>query len=356
MCTFADGGECLAARDLLPQLTSFCNKFFTFNNSALYMPKRLGNAMTEIYWKMCMDGVQNFLDFVKEQDLEPLSLTQSREVIRTRNYLKVSIRTTRQHIKICMDSLEYLHRVLEDIADNQEKINKNCSYQLPPQTITKYRWTKRDNDKPTQFCSICQVPCCQVCTWPMGHNESQCTYFHDGNNCPVCPKKCPKSAHQRWTEVDYQESYQETMQGVDIHKKDLFEEGEKDMNFAEELLAQKVQESEDVAQELLKAMQEVKELQGKLSAIALQPRMFTDMEYFDQMIQLEEDEKRPGWEERKADIETFRDEVLSLDEYSKVDDLTDLFPQYQAVIASATQERDKSESVDKKDKIQCNLM
>jgi len=359
MCTFADGGECLAATTMLPQLDCFCDQYFTFNNSALYTPKRVGNASTKMFWDLCMNSVKNFLEFVKEENSLPLSLTQSKEVIQTRDYLKASIQTTRKHIKSCMDGLEYLHRVLEDIANNEEKINLNGEYQLPPQTVKKWRWVKRSDAKPTQYCNTCQQPCCQVCAWPMGFDESQCTYFNGGRNCPSCPKKCPKSHHRRWVEVDYQEEYEETVQEVNVQKQNLFEEGVQQKSFAEQLLAQKVKESEDLAKQLLEAMQEVKESQSKLEEIAMKPKVFTDMEYFIQMIEQEEDEKKPGWEDRKSKLEGMRDEVAALDEYSKVENLNDLFPQYQAEIAAATQKRAKApvkQAGSKKDKRDCILM
>lgn len=334
MCTFADGGECLAATTMMPEMACLCDQYFTFNNSALYTPKRLGNPSTLMFWNMCMTSVKNFIKFVKDEAKPPMSLCQAKEVILTRDYLKASMATTRNHIKSCMDGLEYLHRVLDDIAKNEDKINMNGTYTLPPQMVTKLRWVKRDDAKPTQFCKTCQVPCCQVCAWPLGFDESQCTYFNSDPACPKCPGKCPKSAHKRWEEVDYQEKYEVEEKGVDIHKKNLFEQGKQQKSFAETLLAEKVAQSEALAKQLLQAMQSVKESQAKLEEIALKPKVFTDLQYFVQMIKTETNEKKAGWQKRVQNLEAMRDEVQSMQQYESVDNLQDLFPQYQAVIGA----------------------
>lgn len=331
MCTFADGSECLAARMLMPQLDCLCGCYFTFNNSALYTPQKLGNATTLMFWKMCMTSVKTFLKFITDESKPPLSMVQSKEVIQTREYLKVSIATTRTHINSCMRDLEYMHKVLKDIKENEDKINMNGTYTLPPQTVVKYRWVKRTDTKPTQFCKICQVPCCQICEWRMGEDLSPCTYFNRGP-CPVCPGHCPRSAHKRWVEVDYQEKYEEQVPGVDIHKKNMLEEGRRNKTFAEELLATKVSETEALAKELLAAMQRVKESQGKLEAIALKPKVFADMQYFEQMIKTENTDKKPGYEWRVAQLEAMREEIKALGEVQRVTDWKDLFPKYKEMI------------------------
>merc|ERR1712151_796067 len=127
-----------------------------------------------------------------------------------------------------------------------------------------------------------------------------------------------------------------------IHKKNMFEEGKQKKSFAEQLLATKVKESEDLAKQLLVAMQEVKENQAKLEQIALKPKPFTDLEYFEQMIKQEEDEKKPGWKERQAHLEAARDEVVALNKYSTVENLNELFPQYQAEIRAAVQKKGRT--------------
>jgi len=187
----------------------------------------------------------------------------------------------------------------------------------------------------------------------MGENESLCTYFNGGKNCPTCPGKCPKSHHRRWVEKDYQEKYEEQEEGIDVHKRDLLTEAQGKKTFAEQLLDTKVQESEALAKELLVSMQSVKENQKRLEEIALKPKVFTDMEYFAQMIKQEEEEKQPGWEQRKLRLETMRDEVLAIEQYSKVDNLNELFPQYQREIAEATKKRPKSQRAPGQSRADC---
>ena len=61
------------------------------------------------------------------------------------------------------------------------------------------------------MCNICKVTCCQICIWPQNETYSTCTYFNNGQGCPICPLKCPRSAHIRTNDVIVKEWVNETV-------------------------------------------------------------------------------------------------------------------------------------------------
>lgn len=76
MCTFADGGIPQAITTLENFLTF--EEYFPFNNSALYIPSHKGTTQTKFFWKMAMESVEKFSQFVIEKNRLPLSLTLSK--------------------------------------------------------------------------------------------------------------------------------------------------------------------------------------------------------------------------------------------------------------------------------------
>ena len=75
MCTFADDKTpaCLKA---IGNSIHF-DRYFVFNNSALYTPWDKGTNATKFYWKMAMESLQLFFEFVSNSATIPLSLKMS---------------------------------------------------------------------------------------------------------------------------------------------------------------------------------------------------------------------------------------------------------------------------------------
>lgn len=86
MCTFADGKPPLCLKTIQQEKILY-EKYFTFNNSALYTPSDQGDATTKFFWKMAMESVQLFGQYVIKSDRIPLSLTLSSSVLQARKYL-----------------------------------------------------------------------------------------------------------------------------------------------------------------------------------------------------------------------------------------------------------------------------
>mmetsp|Transcript_123545 Transcript_123545/g.238234 ORF Transcript_123545/g.238234 Transcript_123545/m.238234 type:complete len:814 (+) Transcript_123545:116-2557(+) len=330
MCTFADGAIPVAVETLKPHVVF--EKYFPFNNSALYTPSQKGTNQTKFFWKMCISSVNDFLDFVVKKSVRPLSLTLSVQVLDERRYLETTIRAAQDRIQGGFATLESTVKLIELIKKNEKQINENGSFTYDHEE----KYIERQPLSSTyQSCAKCNVTCCQSCEWPAGATESQCSYFNGGRPCPCCPGNCPKSDHVRATDLIVWRT--RTVKKEFVHKKQAFQEGQQGLSAAQRLLEEKHREMDTLAQKILEDMQDVKTCLQRLDQIAMKPRVFTNAEYFEQMIKHEEEVKNPGWESRVQGLKLMLDRAKNIERISQASNLTDLFSQYKNVINEAMQ-------------------
>ena len=93
MCNFADGDTPLAVDTVKKHL--HYEQYFCFNNSALYTPSEIAKnnkTNTKFFWKLGIENVKKFFDIILKNDLPPLSLKLSKQVIVKRNWLFDSVK------------------------------------------------------------------------------------------------------------------------------------------------------------------------------------------------------------------------------------------------------------------------
>jgi len=330
MCTFADGAEPVAVETLRPHV--HFQVYFPFNNSALYVPSEMGNSQTKFYWNMAMSSVEQFLNYVLEKDARPMSLTLSVDVLDTRKYLYELISSAQWRIKAGFNTLEQSRKLLLLINENREKINANGKFTYE-EVVEELVRSPLGNTY--QACGLCQITCCQVCTWPSDATESRCTYFNGGRGCPKCPGQCPKSAHIRTRELIRKVSKTVTKEWSE--KKKALQAGEEGLSSAQRCLNEKRAEMDQTAKAILNDMEAVKQSLRKLDEIAMKPRIFTNEEYFTEMIKHEEETKNPGYQDRVEGLKMMAARAQEINKINKADSITDLFPSYQSVIEQTMQ-------------------
>lgn len=70
----------------------------------------------------------------------------------------------------------------------------------------------------------------------------------------------------------------------------------------------------------------------ELDKIALKPRIFTNEQYFKDMIEFEQAEKNPGQEKRVKGLKMMMEQARQINALSKAEDITHLFPQYNNIL------------------------
>ena len=91
-------------------------QYFCFNNSALYTPSESSqNSNTKFFWDLGMQNVKRFFDIILKNDLPPLSLTLTKQVMSKRNWLFINVQNSQKRVndgfKMLDDSRELLEKI-----------------------------------------------------------------------------------------------------------------------------------------------------------------------------------------------------------------------------------------------------
>ena len=334
MCTFADGQEPLAIGALKGKL--HYEDYFSFNNSALYIPSDSSNSKnnnTKFFWKLGMENVKRFLNEILKKDLPPLSLRLSKQVMSKRNWLYENVKSSQKRVNEGFKMLDKSKELLDAIKKNKKLIDENGSFthkvvKKIPRTVYL--------DINYQFCDNCKQICCQFCKWPQNEPYSMCTYFdpnschYNGGGCPKCPGHCNRKAHSKANKyIVYDEK--EEMEVIKA-KKDLYDDGRRKLSTSDLLLNETIEKMRKEGENMLKEMKEIKNSLDELDKIALKPRVLTNVEYFQQMIDFENEKKRPGYSKRIEGLKIMKEQAEQLNKLSNANDITQLFPTFNNII------------------------
>ena len=128
MCTFADGAIPPCIEVLKGKLTY--QEYFTFNNSALYVPKTKSNDDNTIFfWKLGMSNVKRFFDVVLDNNYFPLSLTMSKKVMENRQCLYKNVKSSKERIDNGFRLLDEENTLLEAIKRNKKILDEKGSFE-----------------------------------------------------------------------------------------------------------------------------------------------------------------------------------------------------------------------------------
>ena len=340
MCTFSDGKKPFVIKTLEGKFPY--ENYFCFNNSPLYVPPELANSNTKFFWKLGMDNVKKFFDMILKNDYPPLSLKLTKQVLSKRNLLFDSAKNLQKRVNQGFKMLDESRELLEKIKKNKTLIEQNRSFQI--KQIVYVSRTVKLNDA-YQYCINCNQMCCQYCKWPDNEPYSMCSFFDPNSSnyhpegCPKCPGHCNRYSHVKTKQyIVYDEKEVELIIEA---MKEAFEEGQKGLSYSEQLLNQTIEKMRQEGEVIIKQMKDIKESLEELDKIALKPRVFTNAEYFQDMIDYEKEEKRPGYLKRIEGLEMMKNQAEILNAISKAEDITQLFPKYNNII---TELKSKSKS------------
>lgn len=337
MCTFADGAIPPCIEVLKGKLTY--QEYFTFNNSALYVPKTKSNDNTIFFWKLGMSNVKRFFDVVLDNNYFPLSLTMSKKVMENRQWLYENVKSSKERIDNGFRLLDEANTLLEAIKRNKKILDEKGSFEYEVEVPKEI---KVPLPKPIQYCKNCQCLCCQVCEWPENSPVSKCTYFDwesTGHRCPKCPNKCQRLDHRREA-YGYERTYIKVKKVYEAEK----QRHETGLSNSESALNKVINKMTDLGHQILEDMQSIKTSLEELEKIALKPRLFTNEQYFKDMIKFEEEAKNPGYEKRIEGLKIMQNQAKQINTLAKSNDLTALFPQFKNTISELKNKKSASGS------------
>ena len=171
------------------------------------------------------------------------------------------------------------------------------------------------------WCTNCQFYCHYPCYLGPNDDKSGCSAISYGK-CVVCRDRCPTNTHinrQIFKEVD--EKTTET--NIDYNVLNRFNNSKYIEKKVNEIIDKLKKDINKTSNELSQQIEECKDCLDALSKFALKKNTIDIYGYMDQMIAIEEDEKKDGYEKRINQIKEIKKHyeiIIKMDKREKLFD------------------------------------
>jgi hypothetical protein len=323
LATFADGNRprvldaineaqlpCRKDRNGLP-----CHQ--KFNNGAIYSNnKDEDDDYSLIEWK---SGMKNFKLFFDELfDMPTKSLQMTLEVLENRKQLEIKLKWMQRTIPRHLTKMEELQTKEALIERHKVEVDANQHFEIKVPVSKK---VKVDVDcLAAMNCTKCETTCHYPCdpVYAMGW----CPAFSSDNsadryvvekllekikntfreaNCKICPGNCSSNDHKNEVQRWIYKQVEETQTLEEIREK--YETAKGNKMDAEELVAALKSDVNILKKNIVKAIDEIKNLHNKLKKNALHGNPLTTPEYIRMLIDNEKAEHKDGFAERIKSLE-----------------------------------------------------
>ncbi|XP_053186856.1 uncharacterized protein LOC128369805 [Scomber japonicus] len=311
LVTFADGQPppvleainkaevpCPKTKDGLPD-------HFKFNNSALFADNKSSAANStdeddedggfdQMFWKMGTKSMKKF--FVALNKIETKSLTMTKEVLRERQQVEVSVENLQKQVKVGLAKLEEIKETTEILKEHEAEISRNENFKIKVTSTKPFQEDISCTGNYITNCQQCHQTCHYPCQIPNDSDKSRCWAMGSNGYCTQCPGKCYWNVHfnqkYRW---EYKQVIEE--QTLDDLKEKYLKASKAKMtvwDFIEKLKAQYYHAQAEV----VKLMERSTKCLNRLKEIALRPHPLSTPEYIDMLIEGEKSEAKLGWKKR----------------------------------------------------------
>ncbi|VDI64633.1 Hypothetical predicted protein [Mytilus galloprovincialis] len=298
LITFADGQRppVLAGLEALEFKLLPYEKYFTFNNSALFVDNKSNdpNALAPTFWEMGMKSCEAFFDHLVTLPTKSLLLTS--EVLRQRERLENTVYHLYQEIDVGLSKIGVLEQEVELFTKCRRQIreNKNFRYQVTEnvQEIVDLK----GKGQFTTTCLICNFTCHENCRYSNNEDKEKCIAIGDDGKCTECPSNC------HWTE-HHNTPYLIKLVPKLIYKKysekkKIYDEATQKSLTQEQIVQEMSNDIERLEDAIAERLDRIAEYNNRLKEIALRPDPLSTAQYIDLLINGEKREKRYGFESR----------------------------------------------------------
>ena len=312
LLTFSDGQR-PQVLDSLKEADFPCeDKYFKFNNSALYATniEPQDDDQSEFkfnrkFWKTSYTSYKQFLDHLNK--VEPISLSMSKETLYKKQQFQVCLAGLQIDIQLALNKLDQLERELYMLTVNEADIKQNENYRYTVLEDCVEEVPIKCGEYTTN-CLHCKRTCHYLCTLKDDDDKAQCSAMNFMGKCKICPDTCGWKHHKnlpyiyevRRVEVtktlkDIAERYR-IAQGLKMPTGHFVQLVEKDIN----MHYNKIHDTVNKIVENLK----------HLDDISLKPHKYYSVsDYIETLIQSEKAEETPGFETRMKQLRNVRDYV-----------------------------------------------
>ena len=295
------------------------DKIFKFNNSAIFPDEKDDSSeesITKFFWQMGYQSFDKF--FSKMKIIKPVSLKMTKEVISARKNLETKVETLRAYIQLGLDNLSKLRNNLSILNDNFNEIITNKSYKFTMEKIEK-------RTVPTgvcnTWCTSCQYYCHYPCYLSPNDDKNDCSAI-SGGKCTVCRDRCPTNTHINRI-IYKEENIKKTETNIDQNVLNRFNSAKDRAKKVNEIINDLKRDITKTSNDVSEQIEECRDCLEALSKFALKKNTIDIYGYMDQMISIEEEEKKVGYEKRIQQIKEIKKHyeiIIKMDKKEKIFD------------------------------------
>ncbi|KAM8967214.1 uncharacterized protein RCH25_025916 [Pelodytes ibericus] len=294
---------------------------FKFNNSALFADNQANQiSFNEMFWKMGALSMEEF--FTSLNTLETKSLKLTKEVLKERKKLEVTLQALQPQIKAGLVKIEGIRKTETNLQQNRDlmEANKNFEFEVdimvPVQEEIKGHYITN--------CQQCSFTCHDNCAIPDDKDKGRCSAMSNGY-CTVCPNKCIWNVHfnQKYKWIYENRKEKKTYDQIKAN----YEQASGEVMTVQKVFKTLTKEYNKVKEGVLRLIGKSYRILQHLREIALKPNPLTTTEYIDLMIQSEEQEVKPGYLER---IQSLREMRSNAELIARIENGEDLLQELQS--------------------------
>ncbi|XP_076084706.1 uncharacterized protein LOC143055447 [Mytilus galloprovincialis] len=298
LVTFADGEKppVLAALAALNDKPLPYETYFEFNNSALFANNRTDSKsnLSPFFWEMGMKSCRDFFQSLFSFQTKSLLLTS--EVLKKRLKLENTIKHLQEEIDLGLSKINHLEQQVVIFTKYKQEIHDNENFEFEVEEIKMEKIDISGQGIYTTNCLTCNFTCHDSCVYANDSELANCPAMGTDGNCTVCPKYCSWKQHSNVPYVF--KLYTQKVKQTNSEMKDKYQRANQKKMSQEEVLEEMHEDIKILEVGIQFKVEEITEYGNSLKEIALRPDPLSTVQYIEQMIESEMQEKKSGFNHR----------------------------------------------------------
>ena len=260
-------------------------------------------------------GKNTFVSFFNEfVSLKSQSLYLTREVLKERERLEITLRGLQPQIQLGLAKIDVLKQERCILQKHEAQINesKDFTYRVKEQ---RHRQVPLTPGQKITNCQVCHTTCHFPCGIANDAKKASCNAMNSNGTCNVCPGHCSWKEHFN-TPYRY-EIYTEEVERTSEDLKARYMKAVGGKSEMEKAIAGMETEMQGLIVIVHGMMNAARTSIERLKKIALKPNPMTEVEYLDLLIESELNEHAEGFRQRINVLTKFRKQALLLSVVAK---------------------------------------
>nr|XP_055059615.1 uncharacterized protein LOC129443191 [Misgurnus anguillicaudatus] len=331
LVTFADGKD-IPVLEAIKAANLPCQKnkkgqptHFKFNNSPVFADKKIeertasdndseeegdDQKFNNIVWTSTFKQMRMF--FKELGAIESKDLTLTKQVLEERERLEKAMARLTPQITAGLSKLSEIKKFKQCLKNESENMAQSENFEQDVEVMHAIRTPVNCF---TMNCNTCFFTCHSSCFLPPEDSESTCAVMDKDGYCVMCPKTCHYTKHIR-EKVMW--SYETKIEKKTINElKDNFMKAKGKFMDSKQMLDALEDEFNVIEDKLMNLIKLSSDCLRRLDEIALKPKSLSTVDYLKILIKTEEEEKKPGFEDRIIGLEKMKEEALLMEKIGR---------------------------------------